>query len=70
MINCKKNILITGGAGFIASHLAINFAKKYLNYNIIIIDKLLYNSSRKNLSYLLNCMVFNSFREYMFIRIN
>jgi len=24
-----KNILITGGAGFIASHVAILFAKKY-----------------------------------------
>jgi len=24
-----KNVLITGGAGFIASHVAILFAKKY-----------------------------------------
>ena len=27
-----KNVMITGGAGFIASHVAILFAKKYPNY--------------------------------------
>lgn len=29
-----KNVLITGGAGFIASHVAILFAKKYPNYKV------------------------------------
>ena len=37
-----KNILITGGAGFIGSHLVKHFVKKYKNYNIINIDKLTY----------------------------
>ena len=29
-----KNVLITGGAGFIASHVAILFAKKYPQYKV------------------------------------
>ena len=33
-----KNILITGGAGFIGSHLTINLVKK--GYNITILDNL------------------------------
>ena len=40
-----KNILITGGAGFIGSHLVKYFVKKYKNYNIINIDKLTYASN-------------------------
>ena len=31
----KKNIIITGGAGFIGSHLVCTFVKKYPEYNII-----------------------------------
>lgn len=45
-----KNILITGGAGFIASHLIILLVKKYPEYNIINYDKLDYCASLKNLS--------------------
>jgi len=40
-----KNILITGGAGFIGSHLVILLVKKYPNYNIINFDKLEYCAS-------------------------
>ena len=29
-----KNVMITGGAGFIASHVAILFAKKYPHYKV------------------------------------
>lgn len=29
-----KNVLITGGAGFIASHVSILFAKKYPHYKV------------------------------------
>jgi UDP-glucose 4,6-dehydratase len=29
-----KNVLITGAAGFIASHVAILFAKKYPHYKV------------------------------------
>jgi dTDP-glucose 4,6-dehydratase len=45
-----KNILITGGAGFIASHVVIHFVEKYPQYKIVNLDKLDYCSSLKNLS--------------------
>ena len=48
-MNYKKNILITGGAGFIGSHLVIHFVKKYSNYRIINVDSLTYASNLKNL---------------------
>ena len=57
-----KNILITGGAGFIGSHLVKHFVKKYKNYNIINIDKLTYAS---NLSFLEEI---NTFENYCFIQ--
>jgi len=37
-----KNILITGGAGFIGSHVVRLFINKYPNYNIFNLDKLTY----------------------------
>jgi len=39
-IYVPKNILITGGAGFIASHVCILLAKKYPQFNIINYDRL------------------------------
>merc|ERR1712137_1094980 len=45
-----KNILLTGGAGFIASHVAILLCKKYPNYNIVVYDRLDYCSCLENLS--------------------
>ena len=56
-----KNILITGGAGFIGSHVVKHFVKKYKNYNIINIDKLTYAS---NLSFLNEI---NAFENYYFM---
>ena len=44
-----KNVLITGGAGFIGSHLVRYFVKKYPNYNIINIDNLTYAGNLENL---------------------
>lgn len=45
-----KTILITGGAGFIGSHLIRLFVNKYPNYNIINLDKLTYAGNLANLT--------------------
>ncbi|MGL5704666.1 MAG: dTDP-glucose 4,6-dehydratase [Tannerellaceae bacterium] len=44
-----KNILITGGAGFIGSHVVRLFVNKYPDYNIINLDKLTYAGNLENL---------------------
>ena len=44
-----KNILITGGAGFIGSHLVEFFVKNYPKYTIINLDKLTYAGNLNNL---------------------
>jgi UDP-glucose 4,6-dehydratase len=44
-----KNVLITGGAGFIASHVVILLAKKYPNIRVINFDKLDYCACIGNL---------------------
>ena len=44
-----KTILITGGAGFIGSHVVRLFVKKYQDYKIIILDKLTYAGNLENL---------------------
>ncbi|XP_043928940.1 dTDP-D-glucose 4,6-dehydratase isoform X3 [Protopterus annectens] len=44
-----KRILVTGGAGFIASHVVISLVKRYPHYLIINLDKLDYCASLKNL---------------------
>ena len=45
----KKNILITGGAGFIGSHVVRLFVNKYPEYRIINLDKLTYAGNLANL---------------------
>lgn len=45
----KRNIVITGGAGFIGSHVVRLFVNKYPEYNIINIDKLTYAGNLANL---------------------
>ncbi|HEX8038170.1 MAG TPA: dTDP-glucose 4,6-dehydratase [Chryseosolibacter sp.] len=45
----SKNIIITGGAGFIGSHVVRLFVKKYPKYQIINLDKLTYAGNLENL---------------------
>ncbi len=45
----SRNILITGGAGFIGSHLVRLFVTKYPDYNIVNLDKLTYAGNLENL---------------------
>jgi dTDP-glucose 4,6-dehydratase len=45
----SKSILITGGAGFIGSHVVRLFVKKYPDYKIINLDKLTYAGNLENL---------------------
>jgi len=57
-----KNILITGGAGFIASHMVLYLLDKYPDYRIVNFDKMEYSSS---LYYLKKA---ESFPNYEFIK--
>lgn len=46
----KRNILITGGAGFIGSHVVRLFVEKYPEYRIVNLDKLTYAGNLANLT--------------------
>lgn len=46
----KRTILITGGAGFIGSHVVRRFVRKYPDYNIINLDVLTYAGNLENLT--------------------
>ncbi len=58
----KKTVIITGGAGFIGSHLVRHFVKKYTDYYIINIDKLTYAGNLENLKDIEN------FKNYKFLK--
>ena len=45
----KKSIIITGGAGFIGSHVVRLFVTKYPNYQIINVDNLTYAGNLENI---------------------
>ncbi len=57
-----KNILITGGAGFIGSHVVRRFVKKSPNYRIVNLDKLTYAGNLANLADVEECA------NYTFVR--
>ena len=51
----KRTIVITGGAGFIGSHVVRLFVRKYPEYRIINVDKLTYAGNLENLRDVENC---------------
>jgi len=57
-----KNILLTGGAGFIASHVAILLVQKYPEYKIVNFDKVDYCSCLANLGEI------DRLRNYKFVK--
>ena len=48
-LNMNKTIIITGGAGFIGSHVVRLFVNKYPQYRIVNVDKLTYAGNLENL---------------------
>ena len=53
-IMSRRNILITGGAGFIGSHVVQHFIEKYPEYHIVTLDKLSYAGNIANLEQILH----------------
>ena len=56
----SKTILITGGAGFIGSHVVRLFINKYPDYKIVNLDKLTYAGNLENLSDVENVILKNT----------
>src|SRR5690349_12219761 len=58
----SRSILITGGAGFIGSHLTRLFVTKYPEYQIVNLDKLTYAGNLENLADIEN------YPNYVFVK--
>jgi dTDP-glucose 4,6-dehydratase len=58
----KRRILITGGAGFIGSHLILMMVERYPDYHIVNLDKLTYAGNLENLKGI------ESAENYTFVR--
>eukprot|EP00933_Yihiella_yeosuensis_P020941 TRINITY_DN1669_c2_g2_i1.p1 TRINITY_DN1669_c2_g2~~TRINITY_DN1669_c2_g2_i1.p1 ORF type:complete len:409 (-),score=77.60 TRINITY_DN1669_c2_g2_i1:87-1313(-) len=52
------SVLVTGAAGFIASHVTIRLTRLYPQYRVVAIDKISYASDEKNLDSLKDCKNF------------
>ena len=64
MDSFKRNIIITGGAGFIGNHVIRRFVNNYPDYHVINVDKLTYAGNLANLSDLENNL------NYTFIKLD
>ena len=67
----KRRLLITGGCGFIGSHVVRHFAEKYPDYTILVVDKLTYCGKLDYISDIINnakrCFIQADICDYEFM---